>query len=68
MLETCAWLNMEKKMKTAKERFLKHGGDKEEDPIERLRFFLSLALNSQDWLDVESFIEDIIVNERKEKE
>lgn len=55
-------------MKTAKERFLKHGFDKEEDPIERLRFFLSLALNSQDWIDVESFIEDIVVNERKEKE
>lgn len=28
-------------------------------PIERLRFFLSNALNAQDWLDVESFIDAV---------
>ena len=31
----------------------------EPNPIERLRFFLSLALTGQDWLDVEKFIDDI---------
>ena len=31
----------------------------EPDPIERLRFFLSLSLNGQDWLDVEKFIDDL---------
>ena len=29
------------------------------DPIERLRFFLSLSLKGQDWLDVEQFIDDL---------
>ena len=29
------------------------------DPIERLRFFLSLSLKGQDWLDVEKFIDDL---------
>src|SRR6478609_6700831 len=27
----------------------------EPDPVERLRFFCSLAMNAQDWLDVEPF-------------
>ena len=31
----------------------------EPDPIERLRFFLSLSLKGQDWLDVEKFIDDL---------
>ena len=31
------------------------------DPIERLRFFLSLSLKGQDWLDVEKFIDDLRV-------
>ena len=33
--------------------------DKESDPVERLRFFLSLALKGKDWLDVERFIKDV---------
>jgi hypothetical protein len=31
----------------------------EHDPIERLRFFLSIALTGQDWLDVEQFIDSV---------
>ena len=34
-------------------------GETMDDPIERLRFFLSLALIGQDWLDVEPFIDDV---------
>ena len=33
--------------------------DKESDPVERLRFFLSLALKGQDWIDVEKLIDDV---------
>ena len=32
----------------------------EDDPVERLRFFCSLAMNCQDWLDVEPFFDDVI--------
>jgi hypothetical protein len=32
-------------------------GDTKESPIERLRFFCSLAMSSQDWLDVEPFLD-----------
>lgn len=34
-------------------------GEDDLDPIERLRFFLSLALHGQDWIDVEPFLNDI---------
>jgi hypothetical protein len=34
-------------------------GEQENDPIERLRFFLSLALTGRNWLDVERFIDDL---------
>jgi hypothetical protein len=34
-------------------------GCEEHDPIERLRFFLSLALTGQDWIDVEQFIDGV---------
>lgn len=40
-------------------RFLACEGDKESDPLERLRFFCSLAMGKQDWLDVEKFFDDI---------
>lgn len=33
--------------------------DEEGNPVERLRFFLSLALKGQDWIDVEKFIDDV---------
>jgi len=43
----------------ALERFMELGRNEETDPVERLRFFCSLALSGQDWLDVEPFIEDV---------
>lgn len=45
--------------KQAKEKFYEFGGDEEKDPVERLRFFCSLAMNGQDWLDVEPFFDAI---------
>ena len=48
--------------KTAKERFYEFGGDEEPDPIERLRFFCSLVMNGQDWIDLERFIDDVIAD------
>lgn len=42
---------------TAKQCFDKLMGDEKESPIERLRFFCSLAMAGQDWLDVEPFFE-----------
>lgn len=35
-------------------------GYKLKDPLERMRFFCSLALNDQDLLDVESFFDDVL--------
>lgn len=35
-------------------------GSEEMEPIERLRFFCSLALSCQDWLDIEPFIDEIL--------
>ena len=43
-------------------RFTDSGGYEEQDPIERLRFFCSLAMNGQDWLDVEPFFAAIRKN------
>ena len=34
-------------------------GTIETDPIERLRFFCSIALTGRDWFDVEQFFYDI---------
>ena len=48
--------------KTSLERYYEMGGDKGESPLERLRFFCSLAMNDQDWADVEGFFDDIIAN------
>lgn len=45
--------------KTALVRFNECEGDKEPDPLERLRFFCSLAMNGQDWLDVEQFFDAV---------
>jgi hypothetical protein len=42
---------------TAKERFDECLGGQEPDPLERLRFFCSLAMTGQDWLDVEVFFD-----------
>jgi hypothetical protein len=40
-------------------RFTDSGGYEEQDPVERLRFFCSLAMKGQDWLDVEPFFDAI---------
>lgn len=36
-------------------------GDDEHCPVERLRFFCSNAMYHQDWLDSESYFEDILI-------
>lgn len=48
---------------TSKERFEELVGSERLSPLERLRFFLSLALNNQDWLDVEQFLDDLEIEE-----
>ena len=43
---------------TAKQRYdYCTAEDKPESPLEALRFFCSLAMNRQDWIDVESFFD-----------
>jgi hypothetical protein len=44
---------------TAKEQFDELGGAAEPDPLERLRFYCSLAMTGQAWLDVEPFFDDV---------
>lgn len=45
---------------TALEQYVLYMQDDDEpEPLEKLRFFLSLALNDQDWLDVEAFINEV---------
>ena len=39
----------------------------EPDPIERLRFFCSLAMAPRDWLDLEDFIDDVIAERNQLK-
>jgi hypothetical protein len=34
-------------------------GDSEKSALERLRFFCSLSMNGQDWLDVEKYFNDV---------
>lgn len=48
--------------KTAKQRYdeILTEEPPDNDPIERLRFFCSLAMQGQDWLDVEEFFDDVI--------
>lgn len=54
---------LKKKNETTLEKF--KGFEKDdtsllnESPLERLRFFCSLCLNSQDWLDIEPFFDDV---------
>jgi len=49
--------------KTATERFREIEQEceelKNETPIERLRFFCSLAMQGQDWLDVEQLFDEL---------
>lgn len=47
-------------VESAKQRYERMtNGNIPENDIEALRFFLSLSLNSQDWLDVEPFIDAV---------
>ncbi len=39
----------------------------DETPLERLRFYCSLAMNGQDWLDSEVFFDDLLKDKSKEK-
>lgn len=51
-------------VRTALDRFNESAADlANESPLERLRYFLSLALNGQDWLDVEPFLDALGVGE-----
>lgn len=45
---------------TALSRFTDADGFTEGDPIERLRFFCSLAMDGQDWIDVEPFFSAVV--------
>lgn len=45
------------------ERFMDE--DEETDPIERLRFFCSIAMNGRDWLDVEQFFSAVLAERTK---
>lgn len=47
-------------MKTTMEVFVECGGHEEPDPLWRLRFFCSLAMKGEDWLDVEGFFDDVL--------
>ena len=44
---------------SALDSFKECGGHEEPNPLERLRFFCSLAMSGQDWLDVEPFFDDV---------
>jgi hypothetical protein len=44
-------------------RFYACEGDKEDSPLERLRFFCSLSMNGQDWLDSEQFFDALATPE-----
>ncbi len=51
--------------KTALQRYNEAMVDGDEpDPIERLRFFCSLAMSGQDWLDSEPFFDDTLARGR----
>lgn len=45
--------------KSAMTRYKEAGGHDEPNPLERLRFFCSLAMSGQDWLDSESLFDDL---------
>jgi hypothetical protein len=55
--ELAALKKAQKATATAYQQFTECEGAKEPDPIERLRFFCSLAMAGQDWLDAEPFFD-----------
>lgn len=51
---------------TAKQRYAAAmNGCNETDPIERLRFYCSLAMSGQDWIDVEPFFDAVIADRKR---
>ena len=54
-----AALKSDEAEKSALQKFNMFGGWTESDPLERLRFFCSQAMNGQDWLDVEQFFDAV---------
>lgn len=54
---------------TAKQRYdAAMNGCNETDPIERLRFYCSLAMSGQDWIDVEPFFDALIADRKRRGE
>lgn len=49
----------QQRSKSALVEFAANGGYDEQDPIERLRFYCSLAMTENDWFDVELFFDAI---------
>ncbi len=56
-------------MKKSLPEFIELGGREEPDPLERLRFFCSLAMSNQDWLDVEPFFTavEMVIDELRDE-
>lgn len=52
----------------ALQRYKECGADEEPDPIERLRFYCSLAMSGQDWLDAEPFFDAVIADRKRRDE
>ncbi len=50
---------------SAKERFYAASGEQEQDPIERLRFYCSIAMSGQDWIDVEPFFDAVTADRQR---
>lgn len=43
-------------------------GYDEKDPVERLRFFCSILMKRQDWIDIEPFFDDVVATINKQAE
>lgn len=46
-------------IKSNLQKFYDLRADEISDPLERLRFFCSLCMNQEDWIEVELFFSDI---------
>ena len=53
---------IDKPVRSTLEKFRDLHGIEEPNPLERLRFFCSLSMNREDWLDVEQFFTTIMVS------
>jgi len=54
-------------MKSALDQFKEYPEILKESPLEQLRFFCSLAMNPQDWLDSEEFFDAIELSMKNNK-